>query len=523
MESQDIESQLANILSESASAPFLFIGSGFSRRYIGLPDWVGLLKKFSKKPFASYLGKANGDIPEAALALASDYYDEWWEKNEDNSEVYESTKWVDKEDSPLKYEVSKYLSNYDINEEVLNNPELIELRSDKVVIDGIITTNWDLLLEKIFPKLKVYVGQSDILFRYPRSNGAIFKIHGCCSRYDSLILSSNDYKDFNNKNPYLASKLLAIFLEKPVIFIGYSVSDKNITDILEKIESVLDTQDKVDRLSRNMIFVSRAHGKKDKISSVIKNINEKNLTFTSIETDDFGKIYKALQHSKRKIPVEVLRMFEEQIYEIVNSRKLADSRLKVISFEDLLEGDDIEFVAGIGVASSAEYGRIGLSGVKPIHLIRDVIFDDLKFESDQIIEVLPELIKFSSTYIPIRKYILNKNLSSDVCNDENMKARMDLTVDSYIGKIYNHKALSQELKEISNPNEIIDLNYSSINRTLNALAVWLNDNRTIKNCNLVKGIVKEKYEDWIKPKDKTNVKRLVCIVDEIENNELKRM
>src|SRR5690606_14523952 len=118
--------------------------------------------------------------------------------------------------------------------------------------------------------------------------------------------------------------------------------------------------------------VSRAHGKEDKISPVIINIKEKSLTVTSIQTDDFGKIYKALQHSKRKIPVEILRIFEEQIYEIVNSIDLPDSRLKVLDFKDLIKGDDIEFVAGIGVASNSEYGKKGLSGITVMDLVRDI-------------------------------------------------------------------------------------------------------------------------------------------------------
>lgn len=78
--SVDIEKELSQLLLQANSAPFLFIGSGFSRRYIDLPDWKGLLSQFSQKyPFERYLSNSNGDIPSAAFKLAEDFSEKWWE------------------------------------------------------------------------------------------------------------------------------------------------------------------------------------------------------------------------------------------------------------------------------------------------------------------------------------------------------------------------------------------------------------------------------------------------------------
>lgn len=44
----EIINSLERILKESDSLPFLFVGSGFSKRYLDLPNWEDLLKEISK-------------------------------------------------------------------------------------------------------------------------------------------------------------------------------------------------------------------------------------------------------------------------------------------------------------------------------------------------------------------------------------------------------------------------------------------------------------------------------------------
>jgi hypothetical protein len=70
----DIQQKLEEHLKRFNSAPFLFVGSGFSRRYLDSEDWENLLRRFSEliRPnrFPYYKSTAEGRLEVAAGLMA---------------------------------------------------------------------------------------------------------------------------------------------------------------------------------------------------------------------------------------------------------------------------------------------------------------------------------------------------------------------------------------------------------------------------------------------------------------------
>lgn len=410
-QSNSIAAELAQSLATKSAAPFLFLGSGFSRRYIGLETWAQLLQKFSKelRGFEYYLGSADGNMPLAAQHLATDYFEYWW-NDEKFKDIRESHgKRMLRKSAPLKLEIARYL-----REKSTVLPEAENLRQElallsKLNVDGVITTNWDTLVESIFPQYKVFVGQEELIFANPQSIAEIYKIHGCCTKSDSLVLTGDDYQSFESKYSYLVAKFITIFIEHPVFFIGYSLSDDNIQSMMASIVGCLN-EDQLKVFSSNLYFVKRVKPEsRSQIYPSTMQFGGYSLNLQVIETSDFSEVYAGIETVKRKIPARVLRVCKEQMYQLVKSTS-PDTKLAVINLDEIEDGRDIEFVVGVGVAMdenrSGEIAQQGYTGVTQKDLFWDVITDEGQYEPEKILfEVLPKIPAKQGTFFAGYKYL----------------------------------------------------------------------------------------------------------------------
>lgn len=408
--------ELMQKLSQKNHAPFLFLGSGFSRHYLDTPDWKGILEKFSPKHINQYYSMLNTDsLPKIAESIAKDLTEDFWNLPDSDPDKQRYTDKINDQSILLKIRISDYLKEKSLIEFPKKYSEEINLLKS-LCIDGIITTNWDDAIERMFPKFTKFIGQQELIFAPTYSIGEIYKIHGCFRDPKSLILTESDYKDYNDKNAYLAAKLTTIFIEHPIIFIGYSISDRNIIDLLRSLVCCMDKKN-LNKLRDNLFFVdwSTSENKVFQVDNYSISLNnDKVLPVTRIETNSYYDIYECLSKYERSIPANLLREYKKQFYEIVVSDK-PERQLYVLPDSKIDADSKIQVVYGFGAISMYK-SAIGYTGLNVTDLLRDIIKDE-GWDAYQILtKSIPNLRKNGgkNIFLPVYKYLSNIGIKSSV-------------------------------------------------------------------------------------------------------------
>ena len=115
---------LQEVVARFNTTPFLFAGSGITRRYYGLPDWIGLLTHFAEKvkkdqfAYRYYENKASEadntteKLPLVASYIEKDFNDAWFNNEEGiRSDSERVNNAVATGVSPFKAEISEYITS----------------------------------------------------------------------------------------------------------------------------------------------------------------------------------------------------------------------------------------------------------------------------------------------------------------------------------------------------------------------------------------------------------------------------
>lgn len=301
---------------------------------------------------------------------------------------------------------------------------------------------------------------------------------------------------------------MTIFMEYPIIFVGYSLSDQNIKNIMAAMVSCLD-ESQVKQLGERFIFVEYS-SEADDITITPHSIllGKNTLTIQKIVLKDFKVLYKALAKKQAKIPVKILRRFKDDIYQFVVENK-PTSTLKVAAIDDKRIKDE-DLILAIGTAK--EFGHKGLSGVDLNDWYRNIVLDDLKFTPDDLLsETYVNLNKQNSGNIPVFKLLEKAKSEHHAIREESGKIKFD----DFINRTLMKRRNSIKYKSIE---DILSDNGIPLDNKCLLIACLKEEQTRIDELeNFLKGLFQDNlnilHDKTVNSNLKSNIRRLIRIYD----------
>ncbi|WP_436358588.1 SIR2 family protein [Mycoplasma sp. 480] len=345
--------------------PVLFIGSGFSKRYLVKSyTWRELLETIYKELLESTSKLSQEEKENLFLELVYKYKNDysliaeemekefnslvkidqigkWKEINEDFYKNYlKEEKWI----SRFKLFIKNKLEKFEINEDSYKE-EINLFQKASQYFYCIITTNYDKLLETILNDKKINT-EDNIKFKpligdkivFEKDVGSIYKIHGCVTSPEDIIITKSDYMRFENEYKLIKSRILSLFIKQPVIFLGYAINDSNIKNMLKIIyeyakNNIKDKEKILKNIENNFLFVeySKEKRKTSEFETIekynIKFENNEEITISKIKTDKYKKIFDSIiQAGFSRKTAEISRVYDS----ITNSNSNNEGFIKVI-------------------------------------------------------------------------------------------------------------------------------------------------------------------------------------------------
>ncbi|WP_304736985.1 SIR2 family protein [uncultured Desulfovibrio sp.] len=344
---------ISTFISDYTNYPVLFIGTGLTLRYLtNSYSWDSLLKKIAFDITgdehyyldikSKYMKNSQCDYAKIATDIESDFNKQTQSKQEFDSinELFYKNIAHGISVSRFKLYIANILKELNFRTEM--NEEISELKKARKNISSIITTNYDCMIEKIF-RFKPLIG-NNILLSNPY--GSVYKIHGCVSQPDKIIISESDYQEFEKKYELIRAQLLSLFIHNPIIFIGYAIGDKNIKDILKTIFSYVDYNSKESKkIQRNFLLVEykSEFDNTDVLEHSIELEDSQIIRINKLTTNNFTELYKAISSLILPVSTMDIRKVQNIVKDIYSGGKI---EVSITEEFDELENSDKVLVIG---------------------------------------------------------------------------------------------------------------------------------------------------------------------------------
>lgn len=490
---------ISEFISKYNNHPVLFIGTGMSLRYLkNSYTWEELLKKIAyelKENDEYYLdlksaSEQNGKycLNKVASLLEKDFNSDlekyrYGKFKETNDKFYEFMR-SGLNISRFKIYTSSLLKSLEKNPE--KELEILELQKVRKNIGSIITTNYDTLIEDIF-KFNPLIG-NDILLSNPY--GSLYKIHGCVTNPYKIIMTKEDYEEFNLKYELIRAQLLSLFIHNPIIFMGYNIGDENIKSILKTIFTYIEpNSEEANKIRGNFLLVEYHHeSMNDEITEHdIDMEGFATIRINKIKTDNYIQIFKALSELHLPISAMDIRKVQNIVAEIYSG-----GSIKVAITEDIDSLKNGDKILAIGSSKTISYQYQTASELMMNY------FKILDEANIQILSLIDTYRIQAQQYFPIFGF---KNINNQIQSSESLEIQQKLKLEQILRDI--REICKTEYNTIE---QIMKSDAISPSYKINAI-LW----STLENRLKLEDV--EKYLREFKNKNSTDYRKLLCAYD----------
>lgn len=513
--------------------PVLFIGSGLSKRYLkDFPKWDELLEKI-----AGYLGidsflftiikqrLGKGESVNAENARIADYLE-----NEITRRMIEEPEKVDihlsdeekeyihnNNISIFKYLIAKEFRIYEIKEEKLE--EINKLKEAIKNVGIIITTNYDKFIEdELAEGFDVKYKQTQLYYSNNYEYMSVYKIHGTIADENSIVITTKDYDEIAKNNLLFNARIYDLLLSNPMIFLGYSICDEDISILLQNFADCFDA-DMLEKIAKNLILVKWQNGEEDfkmSLENVSSSNGTKRFPVTVISTDNYSAIYDKIKNIEQAVSPQEVYKIRKLIYKLVKDNEKGREKVKYFGDDSILDANENKLVIAIGEQSDVE-GAIE-KVKKEIYTKEDVLRSVLFADESQ-----PDIDFIVNKYIPTSSmsfknnfpvFYLVSNYPGDWRKNDKIKKNYEYLKGKFKSKIKNTIKLMDSKGYVKSLDFIIEASKSNELKALRVEYIIAGLKKGIMTTDDLKTILKDIYnKDNNILKVSTKFRELLALLD----------
>lgn len=530
-----MERSVLKKLREKNEFPILFVGSGISKRYLNdFPSWDELLEQFwedSKIP-GDFYGRLNilrDDLKNTEKnmkdkevefnsniemsSIIAKGYNTMFNQGEIDVEGFSTKEAYNSGIEPFKMGIKNKFNTYTVRPEMEDEVKKFKKALTKSQI--MITTNYDSFIEDCYNSLsqygiKTYIGQSGF-FEETIGYAELYKIHGCISKPQSIVISKEDYRLFNENSILISSKIISMLIHSPIIFLGYSLTDQNVRKFIKDFASSLTNNDPVS-IEERLIIIDWEENQNELVEEVIYD-QDLNCKFTVIRTDNYEKVYEYISSIDQGVAPSEIRKYQHIIRQLVVDsgregalRSVLLSPIELDKIEEMIkDGSILNEKVVVALGDSTVIFKIP----NKLTYLEDYIFERNELTTDVVLRFLAN--EQTSGRYPFIKYVTEENINESKLHDyekQKLKQRLE-----------NHSDLGVQMKSIPISYRIEE---SDLNRILTSDHVEDREYCLIAynierlNINEVEQYIKERVTELVsvgENKINTHLRRLLLIFD----------